>query len=67
MELKAVFEIKLMLGELEASRAALAEMLLYAFYILNGFSDYCTKSDELLACLCSLKDYHYFRFVTLLQ
>ena len=40
MDLKAIFEIKLMLGGLEASRVALAEMLLYAYYVLNGHSDY---------------------------
>ena len=67
MDLKAIFEIKLMLGGLEASRVALAEMRLYAYYVLNGHSDYQTEEDECLACLCSLNDFHYFRFVILQQ
>ena len=41
-------------------RQYLAEMLLYA---LNGHSDYQAQDNSILACLCSLKDYHYFRFV----
>ena len=61
MDVKVLLEIKLMLGELEASRQSVAEMLLY---ILNGHSDYRTRENSVLACLCSVKDFHYFRFVT---
>ena len=61
-----VIEMTLMLGKLEANRQALAEMLLYVQYVLNGHSDY-QAGDTCLGCLCSINDFHYFRFVTQLN
>ena len=64
MDVKVVLEMKLMLGKLEANQPALAEMLLYVYYVLNGHSDYQATGDTCLGCLCSINDFQYFRFVT---
>ena len=48
MYVKVVLEMKLMLGKLEANQPALAEMLLYVYYVLNGHSDYQATGDTCL-------------------
>ena len=47
-----MLEMKLMLEKLEANQPALAEMLLYVYYVLNGHSDYQATGDTCLGCLC---------------
>ena len=59
-----IVKIKLRLGSLESERKALGEMLIQVYYVLSGFSE-CSAGDTCMACLCSLEDYHYFRFIVL--
>ena len=55
-----IVEIKKHLGVLEVETQALAELLLQAFYLLNGYSAYMV-GKSLLCCLADFHHFHYFR------
>ena len=63
--IRLIVEVKLKLGSLESERKALGEMITQVYYVLNAFSE-CSVGETCMGCLCSLEDYHYFRFIVLL-
>ena len=64
--IKLLVEVKARIGVLELDQVSLCEMLLQAYYLLNGYTHQKVKNNQCLFCLCDMQTFHYFRLTILL-
>ena len=64
--IKLLVEVKARIGVLQLEEVSLCEVLLQAYYVLNGYTPQKVKNKQCLFCLCDMQTFHYFRLTILL-